>query len=89
MSDIIKEIRNIKEKSHTQKIVIFTNHLKIVGTIVECQSDYFISLTDVAVLDIVDLFPCECTDSCDELPGQTFEWLHVSAKKILAFSFIK
>ena len=89
MSDIIKEIKILKEKSHTDKIVIFTNHLKIVGTIVECTSDYFISLTDVTVLDIVDLYPCEQNDSCNELPSQCFEWLHVSAKKILAFSFIK
>lgn len=89
MSDIIKEIKILKEKSHTDKIVIFTNHLKIVGTIVECTSDYFISLTDVTVLDIVDLYPCEQNDSCRELPSQSFDWLHVNSKKILAFSFIK
>lgn len=89
MSNIINEIRTIKEASKTDKIVIFTNHLKIVGTLEECQSDYLVSLIDVNVLDIADLYPCERDDSCHELPGQTFEWLHINAKKILAFSFIK
>ena len=89
MLDIVEKIKDIGEKSHTKKIVIFTNHLKIVGTIEDFSSEHFISLTDVNVLDIVDLYPCERDDSCHELPGQSFEWLHVNAKKILAFSFIK
>ena len=37
MTDMIKKIKYIIEKSNTDKVVIFTNRLKIVGHIYKCD----------------------------------------------------
>ena len=92
MTDMIKKIKNIIDKSNTDKIVIFTNRLKIVGHIYncdECNNDYFLNLTNAIVIYLNDLYPCEDKGDCEEYPSQNFDWLHVNIDKILAFSLVK
>lgn len=91
MTNMMKKMKEIMELSDSKKIVIFTNHLKIVGHVAECDKcndEYFVNLTNVTVLDIAELYPCEEDGTCNDFSSQNFEWLHVNIKKILAFSFI-
>ena len=91
MTNMMKKMKEIMELSKSSKIVIFTNHLKIIGHVAECDKcneEYFINLTDVTVLDITELYPCEEDETCNDFSSQNFEWLHVNINKILAFSFI-
>ncbi len=92
MSDMIDKINRIIEVSNTNKIVVFTNRLKIVGTIFdcdECNDGYFLNLKNAIVIYLNDLYPCEEDGSCEELSSQNFDWLHINIEKILAFSLIK
>ena len=91
MSNMIKKIKEIMELSDSKKVVIFTNHLKIVGHVADCDKcneEHFVNLTNVTVLDITELYPCEEDGTCSDFSSQNFEWLHVNINKIIAFSFI-
>ena len=91
MTEIINEIKNILEISKSEKVVLFTNHLKIVGNVRLCDicnEGNFLNLTNAVAIPITDLYDCESEDSCDEFVCQSFNWLHVNAKKILAFSVL-
>ena len=91
MSNIIEEIKNILEISKSEKVVIFTNHLKIVGSIKICDicnEGQFLNMTNATTIPITELYDCESSDSCDEFLSQNFKWLHINSKKILAFSVI-
>ena len=91
MSEIINEIKNILEISQSEKIVIFTNHLKVIGNVKLCDicnTGHFLNLTNAIAIPITDLYDCETEKTCDEIVCQKFKWLHVNAKKILAFSII-
>lgn len=91
MSEIINEIKNILEISKSERVVVFTNHLKIVGNVRLCDicnEGHFLNLTNATVISINDIYDCESEDFCDDLTTQNFKWLHVNAKKVLAFSVV-
>ena len=91
MANMIKKFKEIMEISESSKVVIFTNHLKIVGHVAECDKcneENFVNLTNATVLDITELYPCEEDETCEDFSSQNFKWLHINVKKIIAFSFI-
>ena len=91
MSEIINEIKNILEISKSEKVVIFTNHLKIVGTVRLCDicnEGHFLNLTNACAIPITDLYDCESEDDCGDFSSQNFKWLHVNSNQILAFSAV-
>ena len=87
------KIKMIMEKSETNKITIYTEHLKIDGTVFECSkcnSNEILNLTNVLVCRLDDY--CTCDDDecgCNDYVCFRQDWLHINVNSIVAFSFIK
>ena len=91
MSEIINEIKNILEISKNERVVLFTNNLKIVGNVKLCDicnEGRFLNLTNATVILLSEIYDCESEDVCDEFVSQNFKWLHINSEKILAFSVV-
>lgn len=83
--DRIQMFKMIMEKSDSNKIVILTNHYKIIGNVYECDicnTGCDINLTNASMCNLSDIYQGECeNNSC-------YDWLHVNLDKIVAYSFI-
>lgn len=88
-------IYKISEKNNSDKIVIFTNHLKIDGHIYkkekrcdECHED-ILALENALVCRLNDY--CTCDDDkceCNDYVCFRYDWLNVSIDDIVAFSIL-
>lgn len=92
--ELEKSVYKVSKKCGSDKITILTNHIKISGTLCNCEErediEGIISLTDVSVWLLDDL--CKCgDDNCKCTTAKIYhaEWLNINAKKIVAFSIIK
>lgn len=88
-------INNIMEENSTKKVLIFTNHLQIIGTIHEysnkCNNcnDCLIALKDVKIARIEELHNCgenEC--ECNLESFFEYKWFNISVNAIVGFSII-
>lgn len=94
--NLLKSISKIMEESDTNNITIFTNHLKIDGTLFlpegrceECHDD-FMTLENVLMCRLNDY--CNCTDDeckCNDYVCFKYDWINVSINDIVAFSVVK
>jgi len=92
---LMKSIEEIMKTSESNKIVVFTQHLKIDGEIFvpegkceECNDDY-LTLQNALVCRIKDY--CECTDDvceCNDYVCFKYNWLNICHEKIVAFSIV-
>lgn len=92
---LMKSIEEIMKTSESNKIVVFTQHLKIDGEIFvpegkceECNDDY-LTLQNALVCRIKDY--CECTDEvceCNDYVCFKYNWLNICHEKIVAFSIV-
>ena len=90
---LMKSIEEIMKTSESNKIVVFTQHLKIDGEVFvpegkceECNDDY-LTLQNALVCRIKDY--CECTDDvceCNDYVCFKYNWLNICHEKIVAFS---
>lgn len=92
---ISKAIMKIAETTGSNKIVLFTNHLKIDGRLYkkngkceECHED-IITLTDALVCRLNDYCTCDEDDcECNDYVCFRYDWLNVSVDDIVAYSII-
>lgn len=92
---LMKSIEEIMKTSESNKIVVFTQHLKIDGEVFvpegkceECNDDY-LTLQNALVCRIKDY--CECTDDvceCNDYVCFKYNWLNICHEKIVAFSIV-
>ena len=90
------DLKNIKARVIlSENIVIFTNHLKIDGTIHEFKGkcadchDCVIALKDVTVCRLEDYCTCnhdEC--ECNDYICFKYDWLNVNIAEVVAFSIV-
>lgn len=92
--ELVKNVYGISKKSGSDKIVVLTNHIKISGTLCNCEdqenAEGLISLTNASIWLLDDL--CKCGDDdckCSTAKIYHAEWLNINAKKVVAFSIIK
>ncbi len=93
---LLKSISKIIEESGTNKITIFTSHLKIDGNLFlpdgkceECHDD-FITLENALVCRLSDY--CKCDDNeckCNDYVCFKYDWLNIAINKITAFSIVQ
>lgn len=88
-------ILNIMKENAAQDIVIFTNHLKIDGTIHEFKGrcadchDCLISLKDVTVCRLEDYCTCSNDDcECNDYVCFKYDWLNINISEVVAFSIV-
>ena len=90
---MMKQIEYIMKKSGSKNIVIFTNHLKIDGNVVDCDKcteGNLITLTNALVCRLEDYCACNGEDcECRDYVCFRYDWLHVNTEKISAFTFLK
>ncbi len=92
---ILKSIEKIIEDTASNKITIFTAHLKIDGKVFlpdgrcdECHADY-IALENALVCRLNDY--CVCDENgceCKDYVCFRYDWLNVNINEIVAFSII-
>lgn len=93
---LLKSIEKIIKSSGSNNITIFTNHLKIDGTIFvpegkcdECHDD-FITLENATVCRLSDYCTCDSEEcDCNDYICFKYDWLNVSVDDIVTFSIIK
>lgn len=92
--ELVKQVYHISKQSGKNEIAIITNHLKIKGTIFE-DNDHekkhegTLTLTNAKIWRLEDICNCNAPDcNCNEANFCAVEWLHVNAKKIVAFSVV-
>ena len=93
--NFMKTLKEIIKSSGSNKVTVFTQHLKIDGEIFipegkceECNDDY-LTLRDALVCRIKDY--CECTDDvceCHDYACFRYGWLNICEEKIVAFSIV-
>lgn len=92
--DMIKKIYDISERYGSKKVAIITNHLKITGTLCECEEkkkdDGILTLSDARMWRIQDICTCgEESCKCNEENFCALDWLNINLYKVVAFSLIK
>lgn len=83
--DRIETFKMIMQKSDSNKVVILTNHYKIVGEVYECEvcnQGLDINLTNASMCCINDIYQGTCENN------HCYDWLHVNLDKVVAYSFI-
>ena len=93
---LLKSIKKIIEESGTNKIAIFTNHLKIDGNIFvpegkceECHDD-FVTLENALACRLLDYRNCVGDDChCNDYVCFKYDWLSVAIDDIVAFSIVQ
>ena len=83
------------EKTGSNSIVVFTNHLKIDGLVYyedskcdQCHDD-ILTLTDVMVCRLSDY--CTCDDDscgCNDYVCFRYDWLNININSIAAYSIV-
>lgn len=94
--NLIKSIKKIVEDNGTDKITIFTGHLKIDGRIFipegkcdECHDD-FITLENALICRLEDYCTCDEDDcECNDYVCFRYDWLNVCIEDITAFSIVQ
>lgn len=93
--NLSETIQNIMKENATKNIEIFTNHLKIDGTIHEfkgkCEDCHscILALKDVMVCRLADYCTCKQEDcDCDDYLCFNYDWLNINVSEIVAFSII-
>lgn len=88
-------VQNIMKENASSNIVIFTNQLKIDGTIHEfkgkCEdcTTCLVALKDVVVCRLEDYCNCnknEC--QCNDYMCFKYDWLNINISEIVAFSIV-
>lgn len=93
--EMLKEIYHDATKHSNKKIQIITNHLKLTGTLLDCDvdekdEDCFIDLADAKLWRIEDICTCQESDcKCNDVNYIAFDEIHINMKKIIAFSLSK
>lgn len=89
-------INNIMRENATNKVIILTNQLQIIGQIHEyydkCPNchDCLISLKDVKVSRIEELCSCDSTScECNLDVFTEYKWFNICTNSIVGFSIIK
>ncbi|MFI3300150.1 MAG: hypothetical protein R3Y28_01895 [Candidatus Gastranaerophilales bacterium] len=92
---ILKSIAKIIEDNGSDKITLFTENLKIDGSVFmpsgrceECHNDYLV-LENALVCRLNDY--CECDENgceCKDYVCFRYDWLNVNIGEIVAFSII-
>lgn len=93
---LLKSIKKIIEEANTNKITIFTNHLKIDGNLFipegkceECHDD-FITLENALTCRLSDYCTCnedEC--KCNDYVCFKYDWLNIAIDEIVAYSIVQ
>lgn len=94
--NLLKSIKKIIDDSGSNKITIFTSHLKIDGDLFlpegkceECHDD-FITLENALVCRLSDYCKCDGEKcECNDYVCFKYDWLNISIDNIVAFSIIK
>ena len=94
--NLLKPIKKIIEEADSNKITIFTNHLKIDGYVFipegkceECHDD-FITLENTLVCRLSDYCKCEGDKcECDDYVCFKYDWLNIAINDIVAYSIIQ
>ena len=92
---VSKSVKKVCEKVGTNKIVIFTDNLKIDGNLFieegkceECHDD-ILTLTNALVCRLSDYCNCEGDEcNCDDYVCFKYDWLNLNIEKIVAYSVI-
>ena len=88
-------INNIMKENSSERVLILTNNLHILGTIHDYEGrcsdchDCLVALKDVKIARIEDL--CHCNNSeceCDIESFVEYKWFNVSVNSIVGFSII-
>lgn len=93
---LLKSIGKIIEESGTNKITIFTGHLKIDGNLFmpegkceECHDD-FITLENALVCRLSDFCICDGDNcKCNDYVCFKYDWLNIAIDKIVSFSIVQ
>lgn len=88
-------INNIMEENASNRVLILTNHMHIIGTIHEfydkCHDchECLVALKDVKIAKIKDLTTCSDTEcDCHSEVFAHYKWFNISTKAIVGFSII-
>lgn len=92
---ISKSIYKIAEKVDSNKIILFTNHLKIDGNLFlkdgkceECH-EYILPLQNALVCRLNDYCVCEDDEcKCNDYVCFKYDWLNVAIADIVAYSIV-
>ena len=96
MDNINKTIYEIVAESDSNRITVFTNHLKIDGFLYQCDgickevANGILTLNNAIVCKIDDY--CSCDDdecSCNDIACFKYDWLNIMHSKIVSFSVLK
>lgn len=90
-----KSILKVAEKTGSNRIIIFTNHLKIDGNLYvkdgrceECHED-ILTLTNVLVCRLNDYCTCDEDDcECNDYVCFRYDWLNIGIDSIVAYSIL-
>ena len=93
---LLKTLEKIIETSGSDRITLFTSHLKIDGTVFraegrceECNEEY-LTLENAMICRLDDYCTCEDDDcECHDYVCFRYDWLNVSVNDIIAFSIIQ
>lgn len=94
MKNLSESINNIMEENSSNRVLILTNHLQIIGTIHEyknkCENchDCVISLKHVKIARIEELCDCEETCECNLHAFKEYDWFNICVDAIVGFSII-
>lgn len=94
--NLLKSIKKVIEDNGTDKIVIFTDTLKIdcrvflpEGKCEECHDD-FIALENALVCRLEDYCTCDDNDcECNDYVCFRYDWLNVCIEHIAAYSIVQ
>ncbi len=94
MKNLGESINNIMEENSSNRVLILTNHLQIIGTIHEyknkCENCHncLISLKNVKIARIEELCDCEETCECNLHAFKEYDWFNICVDAIVGFSII-
>ena len=96
MDNINKTIYEIVAESDSNRITVFTNHLKIDGFVYQCDgkcievANGILTLNNAIVCKIDDYCSCDDDDcSCNDIACFKYDWLNIMHSKIVSFSVLK
>ncbi len=93
---LLKTIDKIMESSESNKITVFTSHLKIDGNVFKAEgrcdecNDEYLTLENALICRLEDYCACdEDACECNDYICFRYDWLNVSIDDIVAFSIIQ
>lgn len=91
--ELVEKIYHIAETCETDRVSIFTNHLKFSGALCEfkeCKienNNGILTLKDVKMWRIKDICTCGCKEcKCNENNFDFVGWVNINLSKIIAFT---